>query len=129
MTQSKSVKMSPPQYGKGDFRKVLMVLAAVQNLQDDDQGASLLRLVDATGLDKKTVFSSLRLATMQAGVHVEQVKACYRIVDWGPLLLPQGAALALKGKLDGRFIQDGSVVPEPIPPRPKVDEAKPGRKK
>lgn len=96
-----------------------MVLAAVQTLQDDQEGASLLRLVEATGLDKKTVFSSIRLATMQAGVHVEQSKASYRIVDWGPLLLPEGAALALKGKLDGRFIQDGLVVAEPIPPRPK----------
>lgn len=129
MTQSKSAKVSPPEYGKGDFRKVLMVLAALQSLQDDRQGVSLLQLVDATGLDKKTVFSSIRLATMQTGVHIEQVKASYRIVDWGPLLLPQGAALALKGKLDGRFIQDGSVVAEPIPPRPKKDEAEPVRKK
>lgn len=129
MTQIKSVKVSPPEYGKGDFRKVLMVLAALQNLQGDEQGVSLLQLVDATGLDKKTVFLSIRVATMQAGVQIEQVKASYRIVDWGPLLLPEGAALALKGKLDGRFIQDGSVVAEPIPPRSKKDEAHLGKKK
>lgn len=105
-----------------------MVLAAIQGLQSARQGASLVQLVEATGLDKKTVFNLIRVATMQAGVHIKQVKANYRIVDWGPLLLPEGAALALTGNLEGSFVQDGALVDEPIPPRLKKEEFKPTRK-
>jgi hypothetical protein len=136
MAQDKSVKASLPEYGKGDIRKIFMVLAAIQKLQDEAAkarkagvskagepkavpGASLQKLVDATGLDKKTIFVSIRAATLQAGVHVAQDGPVYRIADWGPLLSPAGAILALKGRLEGSFTQDGVVVDDPLPARPR----------
>jgi hypothetical protein len=123
-------KAPPPRYRKGDFRKVLMVLAAIQELQVTQSqiealeeggatalelqgaGASLARLVERTGLDKKTVFSVIRQACFQAGVQISQTKTRYEIVSWGPLLSESGAALALAGKLDGRFVQDGLLIVE-----------------
>lgn len=117
MAQGKGGKAPLPEYGKGDFRKTVMVLAAMQRLQSPEKGVSLMSLVDATGLDKKTIFVAIRTATVQAGVHVAQERALYRITNWGPLISPEGAALALKGRLVGRFTQDGVVIEDPLPPR------------
>ncbi|MCW3587377.1 hypothetical protein [Burkholderia cenocepacia] len=124
MAQGKSGKATLPEYGKGDFRKTAMVLAAMQRLQSPEKGVSLMSLVDATGLDKKTIFVAIRTATVQAGVHVAQDGALYRITNWGPLISPEGATLALKGRLVGRFTQDGVVIDDPLPPRRVNDERK-----
>lgn len=92
-----------------------MVVAAIDKLQTD-VGVSLLALTEATGLDKKTVFSSIRIATVQAGVQIEQEGPLYRLMSWGPALVQEGAELALRGRLNGRFVQDGVTISDPLPP-------------
>jgi hypothetical protein len=117
----------PPVYGKGDFRRILIVLAAISELQVSANelkklekrgassseiqavGASLVRIVERTGLDNKTVHNAIRIACAQTGVHIEQTNFKYQILDWGPLLSPHGARLALTGDLVGTFVKEGEV--------------------
>lgn len=145
MTQEQSENANPPAYEKGDFRKTVMVLAAIRRLQDEAAiekaaiekaktkagtagekarlkeqkprvpGATIVRIASATGLDKKTIISAIRIASVQAGVHVTKERAVYEISDWGPLLSPKGALLALEGRLEGSFTEDGVLVDDPLP--------------
>lgn len=101
-----------------------MVLGAIHTCP----GATLLDLVGMTGLDKKTVFTSIRTATVQMGVHIKQEGPRYEISDWGRLLTPEGAVDALNGSLVGSFTQDGVVIKDPLPPRKKEEEIKVARR-
>lgn len=85
-----------PQYPKGDLRRMLSVLAAIDTITD----ATLLKLVARTGIDKKTVTMLVQQAIEQAGVRVEKDGAVYRLIDWGPVFKKGGAILALKGALN-----------------------------
>jgi hypothetical protein len=124
MVQGKKAKAEPPAYAKGDFRRTAMVLGAVQTCP----GATLLDLVGMTGLDKKTVFTALRTATVQMGVHIKQEGPRYEISDWGRLLTPEGAVDAFNGTLVGSFTQDGAVIDDPLPQRKKEEGLKLARK-
>jgi hypothetical protein len=86
----------PPSYPRGDLRRVLMTLAAVDVLGEQ---ATLVKLASCTGLDKKSITLLLSTAAEQAGVWIEKSGPVYRIKDWGPVFKRQGAELALKGAL------------------------------
>jgi hypothetical protein len=113
MPTKKQVPPPPTAYNKGDIRKMFAVVAAVSELQETPNGATLARLVERTGLDKKTVFVAIRQACFQAGMHISQTKTYYSIDDWGALS-PAGADLALKGNLVGSLRQDGVEI-EDVP--------------
>ena len=81
------------QYPKGDLRRMLSVLAAI----DTPQGSSLVRIAADTGLDKKTVTSLIEQARVQADVSIEKSGATYRITGWGRIIKKSGARLALTG--------------------------------
>jgi hypothetical protein len=49
-----------PQYPKGDLRRMLAVLAAIDEITD----ATLLKVVARTGIDKKTVTMLVRQAAL-----------------------------------------------------------------
>lgn len=79
---------------------MLSVLGAI----DSPQGASLVRIVERTGIDKKTVTRLIDQAREQAGVCIEKIGAVYRIEDWGPVIKKAGARLALTGALNAPII-------------------------
>lgn len=90
-----------PHYPKGDFRRTLSVLAAIDSLQT----ATLVRIVERTGIDKKTVTSLIEQARLQTGVVVLKEGAVYTIEDWGPVIKKAGAKLALTGALNAPIIE------------------------
>jgi len=90
-----------PQYPKGDLRRMLAVLAAI----DTPQGSSLVRIAADTGLDKKTVTSMIEQARVQADVSIEKDGAIYRVTDWGRVIKKSGARLALTGALNAPKIE------------------------
>ena len=92
---------TPPTYPKGDLRRMLAVLAAI----DTPQGASLVRIAADTGLDKKTVTSMIEQARVQADVSIEKEGAVYRVTGWGRIIKRNGAKLALTGALNAPTIE------------------------
>lgn len=90
-----------PQYPKGDLRRMLAVLAAI----DTPQGSSLVRIAADTGLDKKTVTSLIEQARVQADVAIDKAGAIYRISGWGRIIKKSGARLSLTGALNAPKIK------------------------
>lgn len=82
-------------YAKGDLRRMLVVLSAVDALDN----ATMVTIGKHVGLDKRTVVHLLEQASTQAGVQIDKQGAIYRIVEWGPLLNKGGAQLAVTGQL------------------------------
>ena len=89
------------QYPKGDLRRMLAVLAAI----DTPQGASLVRIAADTGLDKKTVTSLIEQARTQADVAIEKDGVIYRVSNWGRIIKRAGAKMALTGALNAPTIE------------------------
>ena len=82
-------------FPKGDLRRMLAVLGAIDALSE----ATLLKIADRTGLDKKTVTQLIQQASAQAHVHIKKTGPVYTIVDWGPVIKRTGAKQALSGEL------------------------------
>lgn len=91
--------MVAPQYLKGDLRRMLAVLGAIEAGH-----STLVQIVAATGLDKKTVTSLIVQAGEQAQVSIEKNGAVYAIEAWGPVLEKDGAKKALTGALNAPII-------------------------
>lgn len=85
-----------PQYPKGDLRRMLAVLAAIDALAP----ATLVKLAERTGIDKKTVTNLIEQAREQAGVIVVKSGAEYSIEEWGPIIKKAGAKMCLTGALN-----------------------------
>lgn len=84
------------QYPKGDLRRMLSVLAAIDSMQD----ATLVKIVAKTKIDKKTVTNLIEQARVQAGVSVVKTGPVYVIDDWGPVIKKTGAKMCLTGALN-----------------------------
>lgn len=82
-------------YAKGDLRRMLLVLAAIDTMATPTS----VSIGKHTGLDKRTVMHLIGQAVCQAGVRIDKQGAVYSLVDWGPLLNKAGAHLAAQGKL------------------------------
>ena len=91
-------------YPKGDLRRMLVVLAAM----DLPQGASLVQIAERSGLDKKSVTRLIDQAREQAGVVVLKKGAVYHVENWGPVVKKAGAKLALTGALNAPTIEGSS---------------------
>jgi hypothetical protein len=74
---------------------MLNVLAAIDALKP----ATLVKIVERTGIDKKTVTNLIEQAREQAGVKIDKDGAVYTLADWGPVIKRQVAKLALAGTL------------------------------
>lgn len=85
-----------PQYPKGDLRRMLAVLAAIDALAP----ATLVKLAERTGIDKKTVTNLIEQAREQAGVVVVKTGAQYSIEERGPIIKKAGARMCLTGALN-----------------------------
>jgi hypothetical protein len=85
-----------PQYPKGDLRRMLAVLAAIDSMEP----ATLVKLAERTGIDKKTVSNLIEQAREQAGVMVSKNGPAYTIEDWGPVIKKNGAKMSLTGALN-----------------------------
>lgn len=85
-----------PQYPKGDLRRMLAVLGAIDSLES----ATLVKLTERTGIDKKTVTNLIEQAREQAGVVIDKSGAVYSIEDWGPVIKKNGARMCLTGALN-----------------------------
>lgn len=83
-------------YPKGDLRRMLAVLAAIDRL---GERATLVNLAMFTGLDKKTVGDLVLKAIDQAGVTVFKDGSRYWIEDWGPVFKRDGAQQAMRGRV------------------------------
>ena len=90
-----------PKYPKGDLRRMLSVLAAIDSLES----ATLVRIVERTGIDKKTVTNLIDQAQEQAGAKVEKSGAVYTLVDWGPVIKKSGAKMCLTGALNAPIVK------------------------
>lgn len=88
--------MSQNSYPKGDLRRMLAVLGVISA----KEGATLVRIAERTGLDKKTVTSLIHAATTQACVSIRKEGPVYSIEDWGPVIKAGGAKKALTGALN-----------------------------
>jgi len=82
-------------YPKGDLRRMLSVLAAIDAIPD----ATLVKLVEKTGIDKKTVSNLIIQAGEQAGVQISKTGPIYKLEDWGPIIKRAGAKMVLAGVL------------------------------
>jgi len=91
-----------PQYPKGDLRRMLVVLAAI----DSVSLATLVKIADRTGLDKKTVINLIEQARAQAGVVITKNGPVYQIEDWGPVINEEGALMCLCGALNAPTMED-----------------------
>lgn len=89
-----------PDYPKGDLRRMLAVLGAV-----DAGYITLVQIAAATGLDKKTVTSLLAQAAFQASVEIIKTGPTYCIENWGPVFKRDGAKKALQGALNAPIIE------------------------
>lgn len=87
---------TPPTYPKGDLRRMLMVLGAI----DEAGEATLVQIATRTGLDNKTVSDLIAKAQEQAGVVIAKTGAKYSITDFGPVLKKKGVNLSLRGALN-----------------------------
>lgn len=103
MTEQKkaSGKHCAPQYAKGDLRRMLMVLGAIQ----EAGGATLVQIVARTGVDKKTVSDLIVKAADQAAVSISKTGSVYCIESWGPVFKCDGAKKALHGALNAPIIE------------------------
>lgn len=91
--------MASPLYHKGDLRRMLAVLGAI-----DAGHATLVQIAAATGLDKKTVTSLIGQAIEQARVQVAKKGPSYSIENWGPVLKKDGVKKAFTGALNAPII-------------------------
>lgn len=85
-----------PTYPKGDLRRMLVVLGAIQEAGE----ASLIQIAARTGLDKKTVSDLIVKSQEQAGVNVLKAGSKYRIESLGPVFKAEGCKKALIGALN-----------------------------
>lgn len=83
-------------YPKGDLRRMLCVLAAIDSLDNP----TLVRIVERTGIDKKTVTHLIEQARVQASVEIEKNGPLYKLIKWGPVIKKEGAKKALTGALN-----------------------------
>jgi hypothetical protein len=86
-------------YPKGDLRRMLSVLAAIDTIPN----ASLVKIAERTGIDKKTVINLIGQAGDQAGVQVAKTGPVYTLEDWGPIFKRAGAKMVLAGTLAAPF--------------------------
>lgn len=76
---------------------MLVVLAAIDSLAP----ATLVKLAERTGIDKKTVTNLIEQARQQAGVRIVKSGAQYSIEEWGPIIKKAGAKMCLSGAAAG----------------------------
>ena len=79
-------------YPKGDLRRMLSVLAAIDSMPDP----TLLKIAKRTGLDKKSVTYMIAQAIEQAGVKITKAGPVYKLDDWGAIIQRTGAKMVLE---------------------------------
>lgn len=99
-------------YPKGDLRRMLAVLAAIEATPD----ATLVKVAARTGLDKKTVTHLVAQAGEQVGVTLSKTGPIYTLDDWGPVFNPAGAHQALAGALKAPDTRTSTGGPDPATP-------------
>lgn len=99
-------------YPKGDLRRMLAVLAAIDLIPD----ASLVKIAARTGLDKKTVTHLVEQAREQAGVIVTKTGPVYALESWGPVIQRSGALQALQGAIEAAEPQLAGQAPDRAKP-------------
>lgn len=82
-----------PQYGKGDIRRLFVLLAAIDQLERP----TLVNLVNLTGHNKGTIAVDIEKIGVQLGVVIAKNGPIYRIEDWGAILKKIGVKKHLKG--------------------------------
>lgn len=101
MAPMSTVMTDVVKYPKGDLRRMLSVLAAIDDAEPE---ATLVKVAARTGLDKKTVTSLIAQARVQAGVTVIKRGPYYTLEDWGPIFQRSGAQMVLTGAFNAPTI-------------------------
>lgn len=96
-------------YPKGDFRRLLAVLGAIEEIEQ----ATLVKVATRTGLDKKTVINLVAQAREQVRVEIDKDGPVYTLVDWGPVIQPAAGRLALEGALITPVVSNANLI-EPL---------------
>lgn len=84
-----------PQFTKGDFRRMLVIAAAIDQLPR----ASLVEIAADTGLDKRTISHTIEQLQRQAYLTIHKDGPVYHLADWGPIIKRTGALAVYSGKL------------------------------
>lgn len=84
-----------PHYDKGDLRRMLLVLVAMEKVQVP----TMVSIAQYTNIDRRTVTHLIAQAQEQAGVVIEKDGPVYKLCDWGPLFKKTGAMRAAEGAL------------------------------
>lgn len=82
------------QYPKGDVRRPLAVMAALDSMGS----ASLSDLANFTGYNKGSIPAYVQVLRSQFGVAVNKSGSRYMIESWGTLLNPQGVRQLISGQ-------------------------------
>lgn len=80
-----------PLYAKGDLRRTLAVLGAI----DENKGATLVQIARRTGLDNRSVIHLIEKSQIEAGVVIRKDGPVYTLVDLGPVFKPSSIQNAL----------------------------------
>lgn len=95
--------MTQAVYNKGDVRRTLQVLAAIDHLGNS---ASTVDISKKTGLDRKTIHHQISHAVNTLGVIITKRQQFYSVTDWGPVLKIGGVRMTLRGTFpDGKLIE------------------------
>jgi DNA-binding transcriptional regulator LsrR (DeoR family) len=79
-------------YPKGDLRRMLTVLAAIELLPV----ATIQLVAEEVGLDRRTVKHLIDQARDEACVSIRKDESVYSIISWGPVLRKEAAIKALR---------------------------------
>jgi hypothetical protein len=101
MTDKSQIEECP--YPKGDIRRLFLVLAAIDALEGE---ATLLRIVEATGINKGQIADMVEKARNQLGVRIDKTGPVYRIRAWGKLINRDGVRGLLRA--EKRRLKDGA---------------------
>ncbi len=85
---------TPKPFPKGDIRRLLTLIAAIDQLGDS---ATLVQLERATGHNRGTIPADIEKIREQLCVNVVKEGAKYRIERLGPLLKKSGLNKCLRG--------------------------------
>ena len=74
-------------FPRGDVRRLLLVLAAIDALGDQ---ATIVQISETTGINKGQIATMVEQAREQLGMHIDKAGPVYRIRRWGKLVNPDG---------------------------------------
>ncbi|WP_153785286.1 hypothetical protein [Pseudomonas sp. EMN2] len=90
-----------PQYPKGHTGRLLVTLAAIEQLKRP----TVTTIAELTGLSKGKVDDYVQALCNELGVKISKTESVYSIDDWGVILKRAGVKTTLKVPLNGTTVE------------------------